>query len=1209
MVSDWASCSSPKSFDLSGQPDGTYSFSVRATDVAGNTGAAASSSYSLDTAAPAPPSIDSSPASPAPGTLPSWSFSGEAGASFECRLARGASVVSDWAPCSDPRSYDLSGHPDGTYVFSVRATDAAGNTGAAASSSYQLDTQAPASPSIDSNPASPGNDSHPSWSFSAEAGAAVECKLVRGATVVSDWASCSGSKGYDLSGQPDGHYTFSTRATDGAGNLGPAASSGYDLDRTAPAVPSIDSQPGSPGHDASPAWSFSGEPGASFECRIERGTTVVSDWASCSDPKTYNLASEADGLYSFSVRATDAAGNTSPAANASYDLDVHAPAAPSIDSAPASPGNDASPTWAFSAESGTAVECRLTRGASVVADWAACSSPKSYDLSLDPDGGYSFEVRATDDAGNTGATSTSAYELDTTAPAIPSVDTAPDSPASDKTPFWTFSGPSGAALQCRLTRGAAVVSDWATCTSPRAYDLSSEPDGDYGFSVRASDDAGNLSATADSSYTLDSSIPSVPAIDSTPGALDNDPTPSWSFSGDPGASFECRIERGSTTVSDWAACSSPKSFDLSGEPDGTYSFSVRAVNRAHTRSDSASSSYELDRTNPGAPSIDSTPASPGNATDPAWSFSGEAGASFECRLERSGSVVADWASCASPQDYDLSGKPDGSYTFLVRATDGAGNTGSPSSSAYELDTSAPAAPSILSAPTSPASQLIPAWAFSAEPGATVECRLTDGATVVSDRASCASPRSFDLTGKPDGGYTFSARARDAAGNVGAPATSSYQLDTTGAAVQIDSGPGAAGNDATPAWGFSAETGASFECSLARGATTVSDWTGCSSPQSFDLSGEPDGTYTFSVRARDAHANQGTAVSADYQLDRIAPGAPSIDSGPASPSPDRKPLWSFTGEAGAVFQCRLDGAGGLVSDWRGCASPSRYDLTGRGDGRYTISVRAADAAGNVGPGSSRGYDLDTTPPAAPSFTNGPGASGDDATPRWSFTGEDGATYECRLSRGGNAVGDWASCSSPKGFDLTSGPDGTYRLSVRATDAAGNVGAPGSSDYKLSRGSGDDNTSNAVLPDRQQPGGQNPAAVQQPQPQPAGDTSAAGRSIPPLATSPVAAVKRIAKRASKGGGKGATGVQGDTHEVGPGTAIPPLKTVPKVLKALGRAVKAVAAHADDSFFPGTLLAIVMAFFAIQNRIDRNDPKLGLAPVFADPDLEFRPQPRKS
>jgi hypothetical protein len=65
---------------------------------------------------------------------------------------------------------------------------------------------------------------------------------------------------------------------------------------------------------------------------------------------------------------------------------------------------------------------------------------------------------------------------------------------------------------------------------------------------------------------------------------------------------------------------------------------------------------------------------------------------------------------------------------------------------------------------------------------------------------------------------------------------------------------------------------------------------------------------------------------------------------------------------------------------------------------------------------------------------------------------------------------------------------------------------------------------------------------------------------------------------------------------------------VLKALEKTVKAVARNADKSVFPGLLAALVMCFFAVQNRIDRNDPKLGLAPVFADPDLEFRPPERK-
>jgi hypothetical protein len=1041
----------------------------------------------------------------------------------------------------------------------------------------------------------------------------VECRLTRGATVVSDWASCSGSKSYDVSGQPDGTYTFSTRARDLAGNTGPAASDSYVLDRGAPVVPSIDGQPASPGRDQSPTWSFSGESGASFECRVESGSTVVSDWAACSDPKSYDLSSEPDGLYSFSVRATDAAGNTSPSASASYLLDTNAPAAPSIDSAPSSPGNDATPAWSFAAESGSAVECRLVRGSTVVSDWAACSGSQGYDLTTHPDGSYSFEVRATDSAGNTGNAASSGYELDTTAPADPSFDSEPETPASDEIPSWSFSGPSDASLECRLTRGGSVVSDWASCSSPRAYDLNSEPDGDYDFAIRARDDANNVSGTVSSSYTLDRSIPEVPTIDSTPGALDNDPSPSWSFSGEAGSTFECRIERGATLVSDWAACSSPKSFDLSGQPDGSYTFSVRAVNRARTPSDAATSSYELDRSAPAQPDIDSAPASPSNSRGPSWAFSGESGASFECRLDGDSSVVSDWAACSGSEDYDLSGKPDGSYSFSVRATDQAGNTGAAAGSGYVLDTSPPNPPSILSAPNSPASLLLPSWSFSAEPGATVECRFSQGASVLDDWSGCASPAIFSLLGKPDSGYTFSARARDAAGNVGSPASSDYTLDTTGAAVQVDSGPGPAGNDATPTWGFSSESGANFECRMERGGSVVSDWGDCSSPQTYDLSGQPDGTYTFSVRAKDAQANQGDAVSLDYRLDRVAPAAPAVSGGPSGRSKEKRPEWSFTAESGAALECRVDSSSGPVSEWAACTSPKKYDLSGKGDARYTVSVRATDSAGNTGASGQRAYDLDTTPPEPPTFTDGPGASGDDATPRWSFTGEDGASYQCRLSRNGSPLADWASCSSPSGYDLTSQPDATYTLAVRAIDAAGNVGGFADSDYKLARASGkqeDPDKGNAVVPDDQLPGGQGPGVTApasqpdvSPQPVPAGGPGGdSGASTHPVAAgTPAARPAKSGGRRSASGGESLNSRAGDSHEARPGVALP-ARAGPKVLKALGKAAKAVAAHADESVFPGALLAIVMAFFAIQNRIDRNDPKLGLAPTFADPDLEF-------
>ena len=294
------------------------------------------------------------------------------------------------------------------------------------------------------------------------------------------------------------------------------------------------------------------------------------------------------------------------------------------------------------------------------------------------------------------------------------------------------------------------------------------------------------------------------------------------------------------------------------------------------------------------------------------------------------------------------------------------------------------------------------------------------------------------------------RASDAAGNTGLAASSDYTLDRTGASVQIDSGPGAAGNDRTPEWSFSAEAGAGFECRLARGASPISDWAACSSPGAFDLSSEPDGTYTFSVRATDSLGNQGAPASAGYELDAVAPAAPSIDAEPASPSRDTTPTWAFSGESGASLECRLEGGGRLVVDWSSCSSPQSFDVAGGADGRYTLSVRATDAAGNTGAQASSGFDLDTTAPAPPEITSSPGPFGEDATPAWEFTGEQGATFECSLGSGSRAVAGAEACASPREYDLSTEPDGGYTISLRARDAVGNVSAARTDDYELRRG---------------------------------------------------------------------------------------------------------------------------------------------------------------
>src|SRR3712207_2155629 len=108
---------------------------------------------------------------------PTYGWSAEAGAASECRNQRGANGVSDWATCTSTHSYDLSSEPDGAYTFRVRAVDAAGNTGADATRAYTLDRTAPAAPTITSGPAADSTDDSPSYGFTAEVGAALECRI------------------------------------------------------------------------------------------------------------------------------------------------------------------------------------------------------------------------------------------------------------------------------------------------------------------------------------------------------------------------------------------------------------------------------------------------------------------------------------------------------------------------------------------------------------------------------------------------------------------------------------------------------------------------------------------------------------------------------------------------------------------------------------------------------------------------------------------------------------------------------------------------------------------------------------------------------------------------------------------------------------------------------------------------------------------------
>ena len=129
---------------------------------------------------------------------------------------------------------------------------------------------------------------------------------------------------------------------------------------------------------------------------------------------------------------------------------------------------------------------------------------------------------------------------------------------------------------------------------------------------------------------------------------------------------------------------------------------------------------------------------------------------------------------------------------------------------------------------------------------------------------------------------------------------------------------------------------------------------CPSPRTF--TGLVDGSHNFQVRATDPAGNtDATPTVFNWTVDTAVPNT-TINRTP--PSLSGSPSASFTfssNEAGALFQCSLDGAA-----FTNCSSPRNY--TGLADGVHTFQVRARDAVENVNQTpASYSWTVDDTAP--------------------------------------------------------------------------------------------------------------------------------------------------------------------------------------------------------------------------------------------------------
>ncbi|WP_232437060.1 Ig-like domain-containing protein, partial [Burkholderia ubonensis] len=443
---------------------------VRQTDIAGNTSAATSFSFTLDISAAAPGvalTTDSgSSASDHITNVGTLNLSGvENGATVQYSVDNGAHWSTSFSAV------------EGVNDVQVRQTDIAGNTSSATSFSFTLDTSAAApgvALAVDSGSSASDHVTNVGTLnlSGVEAGATVEYSTDGGHTWSTSFSAVEGLNDIQV------------RQTDIAGNTSDPTSFSFTLDTSA-AAPGValttDSGSSASDHITNVGTlNLSGvETGATVEYSTDGGHTWSTSF------------SAVEGVNDVQVRQTDIAGNTSAATSFSFTLDTSA----------------AAPGVALTTDSGSSASDHITNVGTLNLSGVENGATVQYSVDNGAHWSTSFsavegvndvQVRQTDIAGNTSSATSFSFTLDTSA-AAPGVALATDSGSSAVDHITNV----GTLNLSGVETGATV--EYSTDGGHTWSTSFNATEGLNDVQVRQTDIAGNTSSATSFSFTLDTS--------------------------------------------------------------------------------------------------------------------------------------------------------------------------------------------------------------------------------------------------------------------------------------------------------------------------------------------------------------------------------------------------------------------------------------------------------------------------------------------------------------------------------------------------------------------------------------------------------------------------------------------------------------------------------------------------------------------------------
>ncbi|EFP1333974.1 Ig-like domain repeat protein [Salmonella enterica] len=929
--------------------DGAYHYTVTATDSANNT-TSSTATITIDTTAPdhLTGGLDTTSETGGTGshltnqTMPTFSGVTENGATVTLMINGNtytavAGENGKWS-ITLPEAGKLA---DGSYPYTIIVTDASGNMSNAQVNGNVTVQHTP--PSANAGLHAGSDSSVTDEQVTNNTQPVLSGKTTPGASIVIVYAGVNYPIPADASGNwtfqipttlTDGAYTYQVLATDNAGNES-RYEGAFTIDTTPPDAPVAAlaeiADSGVKGDDIThiknPTFAGTAEANATVILTIngkDYTAQAGSDGAwTITLPVGHSLP---DGTYQYTVLAQDAAGNQSASTVGSVIINTAAPTVPTgglTQDPDSSTGTDnttnvTTPTFSGKADPHSVVILRI--------------NDKAYEIQAGNDGAWKFTLPAEDSLtegtyeytlqsknaiGNTSAEQAGSFIIDTTPPTAPTASLAPgyDTGVADDnitritTPKFTGKAEPGATITLSInnkTYECPTANDgtWVF-TLPTADALTA---GNYAYTVLATDAAGNVSATAHGSITIDLTLPAVPngglAIESDTGDTGDNITrtdlPTFSGTAEPNITVILTINNKSYDVP--VSNDGTWRFTLPAEDklnDGSYSFTLHGKNMAGTTSESFTGSITIDTTPP-APAVGelsddtdtgtkddgitsvSTPTFTGTTEPDAIIILTINNKTYEIQADDHGA----WRFTLPPEN----ALPDDTYVYTVQAKDAAGNTSTPTSGSLTIDSTSPSPTTGALTENSDTgdkgdnitSDKTPTFTGATEPGATII--LTLNQKTYTFQAENDGRWEFtlpDADALDDSVYRYTVQAKDQAGNASSLSTGWLTIDSTPPVLSMEgnSDIGAGGDNITnintPTFIGSSEAHATIKLTIDnKDFITTADETG---KWTITLK-QPlnDGAYDYTITAKDAAGNENT-LNERLTIDTQPPAEPTLGS--------------------------------------------------------------------------------------------------------------------------------------------------------------------------------------------------------------------------------------------------------------------------------------------------------------------------------------------